>query len=58
MLKFEPWPNVVLLTGKGMVQEDRSPLKHFVLAKKKIGEIFEHLLNYVQDGSQFVQGEM
>lgn len=58
MLKFEPWPNVVLLTGKDMDQEDRSPLKHFVLAKKKIGEVFEHLLNYVQDGSQFVQGEI
>lgn len=41
-----------------MDQEDRSPLKHFVLAKKKIGEVFEQLLNYVQDGSQFVKGEM
>ncbi|XP_058256260.1 mitofusin-1b isoform X2 [Hemibagrus wyckioides] len=38
-----------------MDQEDRSPLKHFVLAKKKIGDVFEQLLNYVQEGSQFVK---
>ncbi|XP_027019250.2 mitofusin-1b isoform X2 [Tachysurus fulvidraco] len=41
--------------GEAMEQEDRSPLKHFVLAKKKIGGVFEQLLNYVQESSQFVQ---
>lgn len=41
-----------------MEPEDRSPLKHFVLAKKKIGDVFEQLLNYVQDGSRFVKGEI
>lgn len=59
MIGGEIWAlNVFLLTGKDMDQEDRSPLKHFVQAKKKIGDVFEQLLNYVQDGSQFVKGEM
>ncbi|KAI5101302.1 mitofusin-1 isoform X1, partial [Silurus meridionalis] len=38
-----------------MDQEDRSPLKHFVLAKKKISDVFKLLLNYVEEGSQFVK---
>lgn len=36
---------------------DFSPLKHFVLAKKKIGDVFEQLLNYVKESSEFVAGE-
>lgn len=39
-----------------MDQSDRSPLKRFVLAKKQIGEVFEQLLTYVQEGSEFVKG--
>lgn len=35
-----------------------SPLKHFVLAKKKIGNVFEQLLNYVKESSEFVAGEV
>ncbi|XP_060098534.1 mitofusin-1 [Heteronotia binoei] len=31
-----------------------SPLKHFVLAKKKITAIFEQLLDYVTEGTDFV----
>ncbi|RXN34223.1 GTPase IMAP family member 8-like protein [Labeo rohita] len=38
-----------------MDQSDPSPLKRFVLAKKKIGEVFEQLLVYVQEGSEFVK---
>uniref|UniRef100_A0A671M8C9 Mitofusin-1-like n=1 Tax=Sinocyclocheilus anshuiensis TaxID=1608454 RepID=A0A671M8C9_9TELE len=38
-----------------MEQLDPSPLKRFVLAKKKIGEVFEQLLVYVQEGSEFVK---
>ncbi|XP_072516940.1 mitofusin-1b isoform X2 [Salminus brasiliensis] len=38
-----------------MDQEDRSPLKHFVVAKKKINDVFEQLLGYVQEGSAFVK---
>uniref|UniRef100_A0A672QH63 Mitofusin-1-like n=1 Tax=Sinocyclocheilus grahami TaxID=75366 RepID=A0A672QH63_SINGR len=38
-----------------MEQSDPSPLKRFVLAKKKIGEVFEQLLVYVQEGSEFVK---
>uniref|UniRef100_A0A8C1RPN9 Mitofusin 1b n=1 Tax=Cyprinus carpio TaxID=7962 RepID=A0A8C1RPN9_CYPCA len=34
---------------------DPSPLKRFVQAKKKIGEVFEQLLVYVQEGSEFVK---
>lgn len=36
---------------------DSSPLKHFVVAKKKIGDVFEQLLNYVKESSEFVAGE-
>uniref|UniRef100_A0A8C1RQF5 Mitofusin 1b n=1 Tax=Cyprinus carpio TaxID=7962 RepID=A0A8C1RQF5_CYPCA len=38
-----------------MEQTDPSPLKRFVQAKKKIGEVFEQLLVYVQEGSEFVK---
>ncbi|XP_031430076.1 mitofusin-1b isoform X2 [Clupea harengus] len=36
-------------------QGDFSPLKHFVLAKKRISDIFEQLLSYVQETSEFVE---
>uniref|UniRef100_A0A8C7GP64 Mitofusin 1b n=1 Tax=Oncorhynchus kisutch TaxID=8019 RepID=A0A8C7GP64_ONCKI len=32
-----------------------SPLKRFVVAKKKIGDVFEQLLEYVKEGSAFVE---
>ncbi|XP_061594349.1 mitofusin-1b [Cololabis saira] len=32
-----------------------SPLKHFVVAKKKISDVFEQLLNYVKLTSEFVE---
>ncbi|KAF3690866.1 Mitofusin-1 [Channa argus] len=32
-----------------------SPLKHFVVAKKKISEVFEQILNYVKETSAFVE---
>ncbi len=35
-----------------------SPLKHFVVAKKTISDVFEQLLNYVKETSQFVEGEI
>ncbi|XP_066504462.1 mitofusin-1-like [Hoplias malabaricus] len=38
-----------------MDHSDRSPLKHFVEAKKKINSVFEQLLGYVQEGSKFVK---
>ncbi|XP_059385916.1 mitofusin-1-like isoform X2 [Carassius carassius] len=38
-----------------MEPSDPSPLKRFVLAKKKIGEVFEQLLVYVQESSEFVK---
>uniref|UniRef100_A0A3P8XF27 Dynamin-type G domain-containing protein n=1 Tax=Esox lucius TaxID=8010 RepID=A0A3P8XF27_ESOLU len=34
---------------------DFSPLKRFVVAKKKISEVFEQLLEYVKEGTLFVQ---
>lgn len=34
-----------------------SPLKHFVVAKKKISDVFEQLLNYVKETSEFVDGK-
>lgn len=36
-------------------QGDYSPLKHFVLAKKRISDVFEQLLAYVQESAQFVE---
>ncbi|XP_036378175.1 mitofusin-1-like [Megalops cyprinoides] len=38
-----------------MDQGDFSPLKHFVVAKKKISTVFEKLLDYVKEGSAFVE---
>ncbi|XP_069550880.1 mitofusin-1b [Brachyistius frenatus] len=32
-----------------------SPLKHFVVAKKKISDVFEQLLGYVKETSEFVE---
>ncbi|XP_008291924.1 mitofusin-1b [Stegastes partitus] len=32
-----------------------SPLKHFVVAKKKISDVFEQLLNYAKETSEFVE---
>uniref|UniRef100_A0A4W5JZN9 Mitofusin 1b n=1 Tax=Hucho hucho TaxID=62062 RepID=A0A4W5JZN9_9TELE len=34
---------------------DFSPLKRFVVAKKKISEVFDQLLEYVKEGSAFVE---
>ncbi|KAJ6660943.1 hypothetical protein lerEdw1_016963 [Lerista edwardsae] len=38
-----------------MADTNSSPLKHFVLAKKKITAIFEQLLDYVTEGTHFVE---
>ncbi|KAM3619845.1 uncharacterized protein V6R79_014545 [Siganus canaliculatus] len=34
---------------------DFSPLKHFVVAKKTISDVFDQLLNYVKETSEFVE---
>ncbi|XP_054459171.1 mitofusin-1b [Anoplopoma fimbria] len=36
-------------------QGEFSPLKRFVIAKKKISDVFEQLLNYVKETSEFVE---
>lgn len=36
---------------------DPSPLQHFVVAKRSITSIFDQLLDFVKDGSAFVDGE-
>uniref|UniRef100_A0A8C1YCW5 Mitofusin 1b n=2 Tax=Cyprinus carpio TaxID=7962 RepID=A0A8C1YCW5_CYPCA len=46
---------VIIFLSVEMEQTDPSPLKRFVQAKKKIGEVFEQLLVYVQEGSEFVK---
>lgn len=46
------------LTRSDSARGEFSPLKHFVVAKKKISDVFEQLLNYVQETSEFVEGEM
>lgn len=45
------------LTRSDSARGDFSPLKHFVVAKKKISDVFEQLLNYVKETSEFVEGE-
>ncbi|MGH0121224.1 UNVERIFIED_CONTAM: hypothetical protein FKN15_071564 [Acipenser sinensis] len=40
-----------------MAESDRSPLKHFVVAKKKISTIFDQLLEYITKGADFVEGK-
>ncbi|KAI3368726.1 hypothetical protein L3Q82_025718, partial [Scortum barcoo] len=42
------------LTRSDSARGDFSPLKHFVVAKKKISDVFEQLLNYVKETSEFV----
>ncbi|MGH0154606.1 UNVERIFIED_CONTAM: hypothetical protein FKN15_031364 [Acipenser sinensis] len=39
-----------------MAESDRSPLKRFVVAKKKISTIFDQLLEYITEGADFVEG--
>ncbi|XP_066565715.1 mitofusin-1b [Amia ocellicauda] len=36
-------------------QQDFSPLKHFVVAKKKISAVFDQLLGYVSEGAEFLE---
>ncbi|CAJ1060677.1 mitofusin-1b [Xyrichtys novacula] len=43
------------LTRSDSARGEFSPLKHFVVAKKKISDVFEQLLNYVQETSEFVE---
>lgn len=43
------------LTRSDSARGDFSPLKHFVVAKKKISDVFEQLLNYVKETSEFVE---
>uniref|UniRef100_A0A8C1H5W6 Dynamin-type G domain-containing protein n=1 Tax=Cyprinus carpio carpio TaxID=630221 RepID=A0A8C1H5W6_CYPCA len=47
--------DLVLVSRVEMEPSDPSPLKRFVQAKKKIGEVFEQLLVYVQEGTEFVK---
>lgn len=46
-----------LLRRTDSARGELSPLKHFVVAKKKISEVFEQILNYVKETSVFVEGE-
>lgn len=46
------------LTRSDSARGDFSPLKHFVVAKKKISDVFEQLLNYVKETSEFVEGKI
>lgn len=46
-----------LLRRTDSARGELSPLKHFVVAKKKISEVFEQILNYVKETSAFVEGE-
>lgn len=46
------------LTRSDSARGDFSPLKHFVVAKKTISDVFEQLLNYVKETSEFVEGKI
>ncbi|XP_012494776.1 PREDICTED: mitofusin-1 [Propithecus coquereli] len=43
------------LSSSSIMAETASPLKHFVLAKKAITAIFDQLLEFVTEGSHFVE---
>lgn len=49
--------NFLFSSPSSIMAETASPLKHFVLAKKAITEIFDQLLEFVTEGSHFVEGE-
>ncbi|XP_036412203.1 mitofusin-1 [Colossoma macropomum] len=38
-----------------MAEEDTSPLQHFVVAKRTISAVFDQLLEFVKEGSEFVE---
>uniref|UniRef100_A0AAR2JJ07 Dynamin-type G domain-containing protein n=1 Tax=Pygocentrus nattereri TaxID=42514 RepID=A0AAR2JJ07_PYGNA len=38
-----------------MAEEDASPLQHFVVAKRTISTVFDQLLEFVKEGSEFVE---
>lgn len=40
-----------------MEQDDVSPLQHFVVAKRTISAMFQQLLEFVREGSDFVEGK-
>lgn len=40
-----------------MEQDDVSPLQHFVVAKRTISALFQQLLEFVREGSDFVEGK-
>ncbi|XP_028300173.1 mitofusin-1b [Gouania willdenowi] len=44
-----------LLRRTDSAKGEFSPLKHFVVAKKTISDVFEQLLNYVTETSEFVE---
>lgn len=46
-----------LLRRTDSARGDFSPLKHFVVAKKTISDVFEQLLDYVRESSAFVEGK-
>ncbi len=60
IITHNPVPDLYVceILGVEMEQSDPSPLKRFVQAKKKIGEVFEQLLVYVQEGTEFVKGKL
>lgn len=41
-----------------MEQDSVSPLQHFVVAKRTISAMFHQLLEFVREGSDFVEGKM
>uniref|UniRef100_A0A8C8C8N5 Dynamin-type G domain-containing protein n=1 Tax=Oncorhynchus tshawytscha TaxID=74940 RepID=A0A8C8C8N5_ONCTS len=47
--------NICRLSVMDSPQDDFSPLKRFVVAKKKISDVFDQLLEYVKEGSVFVE---
>lgn len=48
--------NFLFSAPSSIMAETASPLKHFVLAKKAITAIFDQLLEFVTEGSHFVEG--
>ncbi|KAG1937844.1 mitofusin-1 isoform X2 [Pimephales promelas] len=47
--------NSVVRAVLNMEQDDVSPLQHFVVAKRTISAMFQQMLEYVREGSDFVE---
>lgn len=57
MSKTEKYYGHCMKCVRQMEALDPSPLRRFVIAKRSITSIFDQLLEFVKEGSAFVEGD-